>query len=192
MFFSVIVKELSKLNFFRRELNGFYNNIVSYTDTDSLYIERKYWYVLNKAKLVGGGLCQGKIDYGDDNFMFYGLFLTPNIKFVFSIDEYGTIQAYKTFKGYTDSKRLLDHVQKCKKVEVKNFLVMLPMNWKKSFYSGIIIPSKMKRCKKCNIDITCDECIILLNENKQFEVDLDLLKQKPSNQFGHTLPYYQK
>ena len=31
------------MNNFFRELNGFYNNSVYYEDTDSLYIEKKYW-----------------------------------------------------------------------------------------------------------------------------------------------------
>ena len=48
---------------FIRELNGFYNNNIFYTDTNSLYIEKKYWDVLDKANLVGEELCQGKNDY---------------------------------------------------------------------------------------------------------------------------------
>ena len=48
------------LNKFIRETNGFYNNNIYYTDTDSLSIERKYWNVLDKANLIGENLCQGK------------------------------------------------------------------------------------------------------------------------------------
>ena len=66
---------------------------------------------------------------------------------------------------------------------------MLPKRWKKSFSSGNKIPTKMKRCKKCSNDIICDKCIILINENKQFEANPNLLKRQPSNQFGHMLPY---
>ena len=33
-----------------------------YGDTGSLYIEKKYWDVLDKAGLVGLNLCQGKND----------------------------------------------------------------------------------------------------------------------------------
>ena len=43
-----------------RETNAFYNINVYYTDTDTLYIEKKYWDVLDKAGLVGDGLCLGK------------------------------------------------------------------------------------------------------------------------------------
>ena len=37
------------LNNFIRERNGFYNKSTYYGDTDSLYIEKKYWHVLDKA-----------------------------------------------------------------------------------------------------------------------------------------------
>ena len=40
-------------NNFIREINGFYNNSIYTGDTDSLYIEKKYWNVLDKANLVG-------------------------------------------------------------------------------------------------------------------------------------------
>ena len=50
------------MNKFVREINGFYENNIYYTDTDSLYIEKKYWVVLDKANLVGDNLCQGKND----------------------------------------------------------------------------------------------------------------------------------
>ena len=36
-----------------REISGFYNNSYYYGDTDSLYIEKKLWDVLDKANLVG-------------------------------------------------------------------------------------------------------------------------------------------
>ena len=38
------------MNKFIREINGFYENNIYYTDTDSLYIEKKYWDVLDKEK----------------------------------------------------------------------------------------------------------------------------------------------
>ena len=40
------------MNNFIREINGFYNNSIYYGDTDSLYIEKKYWDVLDRANLV--------------------------------------------------------------------------------------------------------------------------------------------
>ena len=51
------------MNNFIIEINGFFNNSIYYGDTDSVYIEKKYWDVLDKANLVGKNLCQGKNDY---------------------------------------------------------------------------------------------------------------------------------
>ena len=91
------------MNNFIREINGFYKNSIYYGDTDSLYLEKKYWDVLNKANLVER-LCQVKVDYKTGG-IFYGLFLAPKIKFCLTIDDYGIIQEHKTFKGFNDSKR---------------------------------------------------------------------------------------
>ena len=48
---------------FIREINGNFKNIVYYTDCVSLYIEKRYWDVLDKANLVGKNLFQRKKDY---------------------------------------------------------------------------------------------------------------------------------
>ena len=34
--------------------------------------------------------------------------------------------------------------------EGKKISAMLPRSWKKSFDNGVIIPKKMRFCKKCN------------------------------------------
>ena len=74
------------MNSFIREINGFYNNSIYYGDTDSLYVEKKYWDVLDKANLVGEELCQGKNDYKTGG-IFYGLFLATKIKYCLTIDD---------------------------------------------------------------------------------------------------------
>ena len=61
------------MNNFFGEINGFYIYSIYYGDTDSLYIEKKYWHVLDKANLVGERLCRGKNDYKTGG-IFYGLF----------------------------------------------------------------------------------------------------------------------
>ena len=66
--------------------------------------------MLDKANLVGEELCQDKNDY-DTGGIFYGLFLALKIKYCLTIDEYGIIKEHKTFKGFNDSKRLLDRSQ---------------------------------------------------------------------------------
>ena len=47
---------------FIREINGFYSYNIYFTDTDSIYNEKKFRDVLDKAKLVGEELFQGKND----------------------------------------------------------------------------------------------------------------------------------
>ena len=176
------------MNNFVREINGFYNNSINYGDTDSLYIEKKYWDVLDKANLVGDGLCQGKNDYKTGG-IFYGLFLAAKIKYCLTIDEYGNIQEHKTFKGFNDSKRLLDRSQCFEMIEGKKISAMLPKSWKKSFDSGIIIPTKMRFCNECNDNKMCVKCNNHINENKEFEANLNLLKRNAPNEFGYMLPY---
>ena len=131
------------MNNFIREINGFYNNSIYYTDTDSLYIEKKYWDVLDKANLVGKNLCQGKNDYKTGG-IFYGLFLAPKIKYCLTFNELGIIEQHMTFKGFNDSKRLLDRSQYFDMLDGKKISAMLPRSWKKSFNNGIVIPTKMR------------------------------------------------
>ena len=90
------------MNKFIKELNGFYKNNIYYTDTDSLYIEKKYWDVLDKKNLVGKILCQDKNDYKTGG-IFYGLFLALKVKFCLTINEFGIIQQHMTFKSFNDS-----------------------------------------------------------------------------------------
>ena len=177
------------MNKFIRELNGFYNNDICYTDTDSLYIEKKYWDVLDKANLVGEGLYQGKNDYKTGS-IFYGLFLAPKIKYCLKIDDYGIIQEHKTFKGFNDSKRLLDRSHYFKMIEGEKISALLPKSWKKSFDSVIIIPTKMRFCNESNDRKMCDKCNNQINENKEFEAKLNELKRHPPNKFGHMFPHY--
>ena len=137
------------MNKFIREIHGFYNNNIYYGDTDSLYIEKKYWDVLDKANLVGENLCQGKNDY-ETGGIFYGLFPAPKIKYCLNIKNYGIIQEHKMFKGFNDSKRLLDRSQYFEMAEGKKVSALLPESWKKSIDNGIIIPAKMRFCNECN------------------------------------------
>ena len=177
------------MNNFIREINGFYENNIYYTDCDSLYIEKIYWDVLDKANLVGDELCQGKNDYKTGG-IFYGLYLAPKIKYCLTIDDYGIIQEHKTFKGFKDSNRLLDRSQYFKMKEGKKISAMLPRSWKKSFDSGINIPKKMRFYNECNDKEMCNKCNNQINENKEFEANLNELKRHPPNEFGYMLPYF--
>ena len=137
------------MNNFIRGIDGFYNNNIYSSDTDSLYIQRKNSVVLDKLKLVGEELCQGKIDNKSGG-VFYSLFLSPNIKYCLTIHKFGIIQEHKTFKSFNDSKRLLDRSEYFIVIEGKKISAFLPKSWEKPFNSGIVTPTKMRFRNDCN------------------------------------------
>ena len=173
------------MNNFIRVINGFYNNSIYYGDTDSVFIEKKYWDVLDKGK----NSCQSKNDYKTGG-IFHGLFLAPKIKYVLTIVDFGLVQRHITFIGFNDSKRLLDRSHYLDKLEGKKISAMLPKSWKKSFNNGIIIPVKMRGCDKCRAKLLCVTRINQINEDKEFEAILNLLVRKAPNQLGYMLPYF--
>ena len=177
------------MNNFIREINGFYNNSIYYGDTDSLYIEKKNWDVLDKANLVGENLCQGKNDFKTGG-IFYGFFLAPKTKYCLTINELGVIEQYMTFKGFNHSKRILDRSQYFNMLKGKKITAILPRSWKKSFENGVIIPTKMRQCNVCKDGLLCSTCNNQINENEEFEANLNLLKREAPNQFGYMLAYY--
>ena len=75
-------------------------------------------------------------------------------------------------------------------IEDKQISALLTKSWKKSFVSGIIMPTTMKYCNECDVKKMCTKCDIQINENKEFEVNLDKIKRQPTNEFGHMLPHY--
>ena len=94
------------------------------------------------------------------------------------------------FKGVNDSKRLLDPSQYFDMLESKKIKAILRRSLKKSFNKVIIIPTKKRRCNECKDGMLCTTCINQVIENKDFEANLNLLKRKTPNEFGHMLPYY--
>ena len=64
------------------------------------------------------------------------------------------------------------------------------LSWKKSFSQGVVIPHEMGNCTNCQKDIICDRSDKLVNQRKEFSVNLNELKREPPNQFGHMLPKY--
>ena len=79
------------------QIDGFYNNNIYYTDTDSLYIHKKYWSNLIDKGFVGKSLGLGKNDYGNSG-IFYAWFLAPEIKYCIVIDDFGVISAKKNLQ----------------------------------------------------------------------------------------------
>ena len=58
------------------QIGGFCNISIYYTDTDSLYMRKKYWFCLVDNGFVGKSLGLGKNDYGNSGIL-YALFLAP-------------------------------------------------------------------------------------------------------------------
>ena len=144
---------------------------------------------MDKANLVGEGFCQFKNDYETVGIL-DGLFSAPKIKYCLTIDDYGIIQEHKTFKGFNDSKRLLDRSQYFKIIKGKKVSALLPKSWKNSFDSRILIPTKMRFCNECNDKKVCDKCNNQIKEIKEFEANLNELKRHPPNEFSQMLPYF--
>ena len=68
-------------------------------------------------------------------------------------------------------------------VEGKEILALLPKSWKRTFNTGILIPTKMRLYNEFN------KCNNQVNENKLVEANSNLLKRPAPNEFGHMLPY---
>ena len=50
----------------------------------------------------------------------------------------------------------------------------------------------MRFCNEDKDKKLCNKCNDEINENKEFEDNLNDLKGHPPNEFGHMLPYYKK
>ena len=76
-----------------------------------------------------------------------------------------------TFKGFNDSKRLLDQSQYFDTLEGKKISAMLPRSWRKSFNNGVVIRTKMRQCNECKDEILCTSCNDQANGNKEFKAN---------------------
>ena len=121
---------------------------------------------------------------------FYSLFLAPKVKYCLTINEYGLVEEHKTFKGFGDVNRLLDNKKYFDMQQFKKIVGTFPLSWKKSFESGVIIPSKTRDCMICKESILCEECKLKTKQIKEFEANLNELKRKPANEKGNMLPYF--
>ena len=70
---------------------------------------------MDKVGLVVDNFFPGKNDYKAGG-TFYGLSVVPKMKHCLTINELGIIEEHKTFKGFKDSKSLLDRSQNLKKM----------------------------------------------------------------------------
>ena len=153
------------MNNFLHAIDGFYTNDNYYTDTDSLYIENKHWDKIDKIRLVGKNLLQGRNDYKDGG-IFYGLFLAPKRKHCLIITKYGILNEKKSFKGFTNLSDNLDRKIYLKMAGGDNLIAKVPLSWKKSFSQGVVITHKMRNCTECKKDVLCESCDNLVDQKK--------------------------
>ena len=120
------------MNNFIHAIDGFYTSDVYYTECDSLYIENKHCQKLDKAGLVGKNRLPGKNEYKDGGF-WYGLFLAPKIKYCLTINKFGIIDEYKTFKSFTSVSEKLKRKEYFDMANGDRLIAKVPLSWKKSF-----------------------------------------------------------
>ena len=192
-----------------KQINGFYNNIIYYTDTDSLYIHKKYWSTLVEKGYVGKSLGLGKNDYGNSG-IFYAWFLAAKIKYCLVIDDFGIISAKRTFKGYSEEHRLIKLDEYKSLSEGKTVSGRFSIDWTKTF-EGIKIPHRKQDCAgcdnrrkssdcvikpkmncfNCEMERACKTCLDLISQKKTHSSDINMLKRKPPNQYHQMLPHYE-
>ena len=112
------------------------------------------------------------------------------MKYCLTINKYGVIDEHKTFKGFSNVSDNLDRKEYFKMVDGDKLIARVLLSWKRSFSQGVVIPHKMKSCSECRKDIICESCDKLVNQRKNFSVNLNELKREPPNEFGHMLPKY--
>ena len=192
-----------------KQIDGFYNNNIYYTDTDSLYIHKKHWSTLVEKGFVGKSLGLGKNDYGNSG-IFYAWFLAPKIKYCLVIDDFGIISAKRTFKGYSEEHRMIKLEEYISLSEGKTVSGRFSIDWTKTF-EGIKIPHRKQNCSKCDnrkicsdciikpkmncfnceMEKACDPCLNLISQKKTYSTDINTLKRKPPNEYHQMLPHYE-
>ena len=166
-----------------KKIDGFYNTINYYTDTDSLYIHKKYWSTLVEKGCVGKSLGLGKKDYGNSG-TFYAWFLAPKIKFCLVIDDFGIVSAKTTFDGYCEEHRMIKLNEYISLSEGKTVSGRFSIDWTKTI-EGIKIPHRKQDCSECDNTKTCSDCTIKTKMNcfnceieRSREICLNIISQK--------------
>ena len=159
------------MNNFILAINGFKEPKIYYTDTDSIYIHKSNWDLLDNAGYVGDTLMKGKNDYGNGGII-YGLYIAPKIKYNIIIIN-GILLEKTTFKGYnSDTLKVKDFLKLYNKETV---ISKVKNPWKKSIEHGIIIPDEE------------NEMI-----EKKFSANINILKRKAPDENYLMYPYSSK
>ena len=154
-----------------------------------MYIEKKPWDKHNEVGLAGEGSLRGENNYGNDCGIFVGLFLTLKIKICLTFDKNVVIEEHKTPKGMNNVQEKLDKKEYFKMLNGVKIIAKVPLSWKHSFDSGILIPHKQRYCSDCENGLICDKFDKLLYQTKKFPANMDELKSQTPNSIGLVLPW---
>ena len=80
-------------------IEGFKNNKINYSDTDSVYIHNDDYEVLKTKGFIGRNIYQSRNNFCKGGIL-HGLFSVLNIQFCIVFDENGKLSQKTTFKAY--------------------------------------------------------------------------------------------
>ena len=168
-----------------KQTRDFFEKNVYYTDTDSLYIHKKYWSSLAENGFVGISLGLNETEYGNSG-TFYAWFLAPKIKYCLVIDNFGVILAKRTFEGFSEEQRNIKLNEIISFSERKTVAGRFLINWTKTLErtkirhrkqdcldcddgktccSEGVIKLKMN-CFNCEMERTCEMCLERISQKK--------------------------
>ena len=189
-------------------LDGSENNKIYYSHTDATYIQKNDHKTLKKQGLIRKEIFQSKNDYGDSGNI-YGVFLAPEIKYCFVINDDGLIQQKVTFKGCDPEislrrfKEFLNMekgliVRKISKLKWKRklFIVKVPHRVFNCEYCQndkmchSCIKDPKKNCFDCKISMSCDKCLERKTQIKVASIEIIKLKRQSPDEKAYLLPHY--
>jgi len=117
-------------------IDGFKNNEVYYTDTDSIYIRSSKYKNLIDSNYIGKELGQAKNDYGEGGII-HGIFLGNKVKFCLTVTETGVLDTHYTFKGCDGKGKLtyksFEQMMRGEQLEFEFF------RWKREMENGVAV-----------------------------------------------------
>ena len=139
-----------------KQVDRFYKISIHYTDTDSLYIHKKYWSPLVDKGFVGKSPGLDKIDC-DNSGLFFAWFPAPKIKYCLVIDDFGVILANRTFKCFTEGHKMMKLIDYISLLEGKTISGGFSIDRTKLF-EGIRLP----HWKQDYVDCQLNWCVVNL------------------------------
>ena len=97
------------------------------------------------------------------------MFLTLKIKDCLTFDKIVVIEEHKTLKGFNNVQENLDKKEYFKMLNGDEIIAKVPLSWKHSFDSGVLIPHKQRYCSDCEKGLICDKCDKLYIKQKNFQ-----------------------